>query len=578
MRTLFVGALLLLSPAAGAAPAVDARFAELAEDYWESQMRTNPTWATFVAHPRYHDRLEDISDAGRKRNLRDIERFLERLERIPAEGLSPERRVSREILGFMLERDREGHNHPIHEWTVDHMDGPQSWIPTVVEAAQPMRGASDARALIERMEAIPVYFRRHIVNLREGLARGRPAARIAVEKSIRQLSEQIEQPAAETPFAAAAGRLPAGTREKYEPRVLAAVDRRVKPAYRDYLRFLKEDYLPRARPDDRPGIGHIPGGPEAYRYLVRRHTTLRLEPKELHRIGLEELEGIHAEMKAIARRMGHAGDLKSFFERVRSERANFFTTRQEVLEAARGQVARTYERLPEFFGRLPTTALEVRPVEEYKEKNEVAARYFQPPDDLSRPGIYFINTYRPETIVRHGMASLAAHEGVPGHHLQLALSVEARGLPAFQRHADFTAFVEGWALYAERLADEMGLYPDDLSRLGMLSDQAWRACRLVVDTGLHAMGWDRRRAIDFMLANLADSEEAVTTEVDRYIVWPGQALAYKVGQREISALREDVEARLKGRFDVKAFHDAVLRHGALPLPLMRRLVLEELAP
>jgi uncharacterized protein (DUF885 family) len=299
-----------------------------------------------------------------------------------------------------------------------------------------------------------------------------------------------------------------------------------------------------------------------------------LSADELHRIGLEEIEVLRDEMTQIARRAGHAGDLENFLESVRKDPENFFKTREEVLKNAELLVGRSTEKLPEWFGALPKTALVVKPIEEFQEKNDAAARYFQPPTDLARPGVYYINTYKPESRPRFSMASLAAHEGVPGHHLQIALALENAGLPQFRRSAGFTAYIEGWALYAERLGDEMGLYPDDLSRLGMLSDQALRAARLVVDTGIHAKDWPRDRAIEFMRSNTPMSQEEIEAEVDRYTVWPGQALAYKVGQREIMALRDEARSRTGRRFDIKAFHDAVLRHGPLPLPVLRESVLE----
>ncbi|MDD5304193.1 MAG: DUF885 domain-containing protein, partial [Elusimicrobia bacterium] len=423
------------------------------------------------------------------------------------------------------------------------------------------------------LKAVPLYFARHRENLASGLRSGRVAARVPTEKLIRQLEEMLAAPVDKSPYADACDRLPEPLRAEWKPRLLKVVETEVMPAIRDLTSYLKTDYLPKTRTGD-IGLSALPGGRAMYRHAIRSHTTVDKSADQLHKIGLEELEGIRDEMTQIARRAGHAGDLESFLDTVRKDRSNFFKTREEVLQNAELLVGKATAKLPEWFGTLPKTALVVKPIEEFSEKNEAAARYFQPPTDLSRPGVYYINTYKPESRPRFSMTSLTIHEGVPGHHLQIALALENKELPQFRRSADFTAYGEGWALYAERLGDEMGLYQDDLSRLGMLSDQALRAARLVVDTGIHAKGWPREKAIEFMKANTPMSEEEIEAEVDRYTVWPGQALAYMVGERELMALRDEVKARTGRRFDIKAFHDAVLRHGPLPLPVLRESVLE----
>ncbi|HYF00676.1 MAG TPA: DUF885 domain-containing protein, partial [Planctomycetota bacterium] len=332
------------------------------------------------------------------------------------------------------------------------------------------------------------------------------------------------------------------------------------------LRFLEEEYLPKARTRDL-GLGALPGGPAAYAFRIRHHTTLPLSAEEIHRIGLEELRSIQAEMKRIA-----GGDLPSFFATLKADPKNFFSSREELLSTARRDLEACRAALPKWFGRLPRTDCEVKAIEDYREKDSVAAFYYPPDEKLTRKGIYYANTYQPEKRPRFNLRALTVHEAVPGHHLQIALAMEIEGLPRFRRQAGFTAYVEGWGLYSERLADEMGLYEDDLQRFGMLTYQAWRACRLVVDTGLHALGWTREQAVRFFMDNVALTEAEVLNEVDRYLIWPGQALAYMIGKREILALREEARRRLGGRFDIRAFHDLVLRNGAVPLPTLRRLV------
>lgn len=566
---------LLLAALLFAAPVrADEAAARLFADHWSAQMRLSPLLATFYGERGHDDRLDDNGPAGKAERKASGEALLRRARALDLKALTPEERLSVKVLKAMLDDELDGLAFPFQEFEVDHMDGGQSWIPTVVQTSQPMRDEADAGALEKRLKAVPLYLRRHRENLASGLKTGRVAARVPTEKLLRQLEDMLAAPVEKSPYAEACERLPEPLRSEWKPRLLKIVSDEVQPAVRELADFLKDDYLPRTRTGGDIGLSSVPGGRAMYRHKIRSHTTADKSADELHRIGLAELEGIRDEMTQIARRAGHAGDLESFLETVRADPANFFKTREEVLKNAELLVGRATTRLPEWFGTLPKTALVVKPIEEFQEKNDAAARYFQPPTDLSRPGVYYINTYKPESRPRFSMASLAAHEGLPGHHLQIALALENKDLPQFRRSAGFSAYVEGWALYAERLGDEMGLYEDDLSRLGMLSDQALRAARLVVDTGLHAKGWTREKAIGFMTANTPMSLEEIEAEVDRYTVWPGQALAYKVGQLEIAALREEVKARTGRRFDIKAFHDAVLRHGPLPLPVLRESVLE----
>ncbi|MBI5245696.1 MAG: DUF885 domain-containing protein [Elusimicrobia bacterium] len=550
---------------------------KLFADYWAAQMKLSPLVATFYGERGYDELLDDNGPAGRAARKASDEDLLRRARAVDRKSLKPEERLSVDVMKAMLDDELEGLSLPFYEMEVDHMDGGQSWIPTVIQTSQPMKDAKDAAALEKRLKAMPLYFTRHRENVAAGLKTGRIAARVPTEKLIRQLDEMLAVPADKSPYADACARLPEDLRKEWAPRLLKVVSEEVYPSLAALSAWLKSDYLPKTRTDN-IGLSGVPGGYDMYRHTIRSHTSVNKLPDQLHKIGLEELEGIRAEMTTIARHAGHAGDLESFLDVVRKDPANFFKTREEVLKDAERLVTKAKEKLPEWFGTLPKTDLVVKPVEEFQEKNEAAARYFQPPTDLSRPGVYYINTYKPESRPRFSMTSLAVHEGLPGHHLQIALALENKDLPQFRRSAGFTSYVEGWALYTERLGDEMGLYQDDLSRLGMLSDQALRASRLVVDTGLHAKSWTRDKAIVFMKANTPMSQEEIEAEVDRYTVWPGQALAYKVGQREIMALREEVKTRTGRRFDIKAFHDAVLRHGPLPLPVLRASVLEAFPP
>lgn len=571
MTPLLLSLALSLSLPALSAPAASS-FSKLAEDYWDTQMRLSPLDATFANYPKHHDRLDDNGPAGRAENEKALAALLKRLKALNRAALIPVERVSYDVLKHELELALERPRHKFWQWSVDQMDGPQTWISSVVEFAQPMKTEADAEALLKRLGAMPAYFDNHVKNLRAGLDEGRVAARVPVEKTIAQLEGILKVPADQSPFMAAAKRLPEPLRAKFGAKIVSTVQSQAYAAYGQYLDFLKNEYLLRSR-KDKIGLSALPAGLDAYRFQIRAHTTVDRTPDDLHQLGLKEVAGLRSEMEGIAKKLGHKGDLKSFIETLRHDPKMFFSTREEMLQDAEALVARAKAKLPEAFGLLPKTALEIKPIEAHKEKNDVAARYYPPPDDLSRPGIYFLNTYEPKTRARYKTASLAFHEGVPGHHLQCAIAVEQRGLPAFQRNILINAYVEGWALYSERLSEELGLYPDDLSRFGMLSDQTWRAVRLVVDTGIHAKGWSRQQAIDYMKDNLAMSEHEIVAEVDRYTIWPGQALSYKVGQLEILALREESKRLLGAKFDLKRFHDRVLSNGALPLPVLRQVVL-----
>ena len=343
------------------------------------------------------------------------------------------------------------------------------------------------------------------------------------------------------------------------------------PALARYQQVLEGEVLPRARTQP-PGIRDLPGAAAAYAWAIRSHTRAGLEADRIHRLGLDEVARIRAEMEKIAADRGHRGPLEGFFATLRADKAQWFGSRDELLAAAKRLLAQATARLPDLFGRLPKSVCEVWAIEAHREKDAVAAFYHGPPEDGSRPGVYYVNTHAPETRPRYNLPALTLHEAVPGHHLQIALALEATDLPPFRRHGHFTAYVEGWALYSERLGIEMGCYPDDLSRFGMLTYEAWRACRLVVDTGLHHMGWTRDQALDYMRKNLALTDTEIVNEVDRYIIWPGQALAYKIGQLEILALRDEAKAALGPRFDLRAFHDTILAPGAVPLEVLRRIV------
>jgi prolyl oligopeptidase len=523
----------------------------LCEDYWEATLRENPTYATYLGDFRFNDRLLDLSEAGRARRRSLNEGFLRRVKALDPAAFDETDRVTADILQLQLEQSLEEERHKFWQWEIDQMGGPQADFPQLLN----FHPLTDLKGLEARFRAFPAYMDQYLDNLRAGVDEGRTAMRAAVERVIGQLGEMVGKPEEKSPFAV-------------KPELLPAIREAVYPAFRKMARFLEDDYLAKARAHD-VGLWALPGGAEAYRFRIRFHTTTDLTAEEIHRIGLEELRAIHAEMGQIAR-----GDLKAFMETLRKDPKNFFATREEVIETARRELAQANAKLSRWFKRIPKNECEVKAIEDYREKDSVAAFYYPPDEKLSRKGVFYANTWDPTSRPRFNMPALALHEALPGHHLQIALALEIEGLPRFRRNAAFTAYVEGWGLYSERLGDEMGLYEDELSRFGMLTYQAWRACRLVADTGLHAFRWTREQAIAFFMENVALTRTEVLNEIDRYLIWPGQALAYTIGKREILSLREEAKQTLGLRFDIREFHDVVLRNGAIPLFTLRRLVRE----
>jgi uncharacterized protein (DUF885 family) len=463
----------------------------------------------------------------------------------------------------------------IHEWTVDAMNGPQTTLLDLVEY-QTIETPEDGARLVARWQAIGPFMDQVVADLRRALATGLVAVRTPVERTIDELRNLDRLPPAEWKLASpAAAPHPAWTeaeRETFRTDLLAAVEDVAVPAFRRYRDALETEILPAARPDEKPGLSHVPGGAAAYRAMIRVHTTLDLDPEDIHETGLREIARIDDEFVELGRRILGTSDLATTLAALRADPALRFSTADEVFATAVASLERAQATTPAWFGRLPQAPCEVVRIPEHAEAHQTIAYYAWPAMDGSRPGRYYINLYEPTTRPRYEAEALAFHEAVPGHHLQIAIAQELEGLPAFQRMLGSTAFAEGWGLYTERLSEEMGLYSSDLDRFGVLSFDAWRAGRLVVDTGMHALGWSRQRAIDYLKEHSALGENNIANEVDRYIVWPGQALAYKIGQLEILRLRADARVRLGDRFDINAFHDTVLGAGAVSLTTLGQMV------
>jgi uncharacterized protein (DUF885 family) len=552
-----------------------ATLSSLAKEYWEARLAEEPLFATVIGDRRFDDRLRDLTPRGRLRVQRRYESILGRCRSIRGEALSCADRLTLTALQVDVRAQLDYISCGLDEWTVDPLDGPQVQFLNI-ESFQPVRTVEEGRALVERWRSIGRFLDDHMANLRRGAEEGKVAVRAEVEKVIDEteglLAKPYEEWAFMRPTAVAHEDWSEADRLRFKRGVKSAVRGSIHPAYARYLALLKSEVLPRARSQDRPGILHVPDGLDAYSRLIRVHTSLDLTPDELHQTGLKEVARINAEMVELGERVFGTRDRKQILHHLRTDPALYFVSRDEVAAKAEAALSKAKAAIAKWFGRLPKADCEVVRMEEHEEKHSTIAYYRQPAADGSRPGQYYINTSAPETRPRYEAEALAYHESIPGHHLQIAIAQELEGIPEFRKHSGVTAFVEGWGLYTERLSDEMGLYSLDLDRMGVLSYDSWRACRLVVDTGMHAKGWTRTQAIDFMLENSALAKNNIVNEVDRYITWPGQALAYKTGQLEMIQLRRETKARLGGRFDIRKFHDALLCNGAVPLEALRQVI------
>jgi len=540
-----------------AAAEVDA----LAERFWESVLELSPTMATVYGDERYADRLEDPGPEGRAKTRTVMEGILAAVDAIDPDGLPTEQRITRDMLRIVADIQLEQLGQRIDVLkVVDQMDGPQTLLPTVA-AFQPADTPERLEMLLARLHAYGPFMAANVALLREGMARGLTAPRIVAERTAAQLERILAAPAEAYPLVEMVRVASEGDRA----RVAEAVREVVRPADAAYLAVLRDEYLATTRTD--PGLWSAPDGASLYRTQVRAWTTLDLEPAELHRVGLEEIEAIEAERRVLARRAGFGDDTAAYRAALTVEPANVPTSPDALIDRAGEDIARALEVAPTVFGRLPRAGCVVRAVEAYKEKDAPFAYYFPPAIDGSRPGIYYANTYDLASRNYHKLATTTYHEAVPGHHFQIALEMEDPTLGTFRRLGSRMvggSYVEGWGVYSERLADELGLFRNDAERFGMLDAQAWRAARLVVDTGIHALRWPRERSIETLReAGLGDTDALI--ETDRYIAWPGQALTYKVGQREIERLRREIAARDGAAFDLRRFHDELLGHGTLPL-------------
>ncbi|OLD13925.1 MAG: hypothetical protein AUI97_03245 [Crenarchaeota archaeon 13_1_40CM_3_52_17] len=540
----------------------------LYDDYWEFILKEYPLSATYLGDHRYDGSLEDGSEDAFHRRVDQYKKYLDALKSIKKPSAKPEL-LNYELFERELEDNLEAAKFRPYLTPMTQQSGLQIDIPELV-TYHPFRSLLDFENFSSRLQAFPKLVGQVIQSMRSGIAARIVLARVTAERIIPQLEANAVQDPKKLELYKAVEKIPSGmgsadglrTRNSIEE----AIRQMVIPAFEKLLVFFKEEYLPACRAD--AGIWSLPDGTERYAYTVKHYTTTNVSPNEIHDLGLKELSRIHSEMRAIVSRVGFVGSLQEFISSLRKDRSYYNTTASELLTGFKKILEQMDEKLPLLFGRLPKAKYGFREIESFRAEAAPDAYYYRPPEDGSRPAYFYVNTFRPEQRPKYTMEVLAYHEAVPGHHLQLAIQQELTDLPKFRRYGGYTAFIEGWGLYSEELPKLVGFYKDALSDFGRLSFDAWRAARLVVDTGIHHKRWTRERSIQFFVENTALSELNIASEVDRYIAWPGQALAYKIGQLKISALRSRAEKTLGPRFDIRRFHDELLGDGALSLDVL----------
>jgi uncharacterized protein (DUF885 family) len=569
---------LLASPAAAQAPEARARFDALLAEAWELEKRENPLLATGTGDHRYNDRLPSVAPADLERRAAAAHAQLASLKAIDRAALPPQDRVSYAMFARELERDLARHRFRAIRVPITSDSGFHTGLSRLPQDV-PLATVTDYDNYLARLRSIPSYFDQHVAHMREGLRTGFTSPRVALEGYEQTMRPHAVARAEDSvfwkPFAGFPPSVPTAEHERLRAAGREAIETAVVPAYRSLLEFFTKEYQPGAR--QTIGASELPDGRVYYAWLVKDFTTLDVTPEAVHEIGRGEVERIRREMDEVVKKTGFSGTFAAFLEHLRTDPRFYAKTKEELLKQAAWIAKRMDAKLPSLFGRLPRQPYGVEPVPDDLAPKYTGGRYVGAPLDGRRAGTYWVNTYALETRPFYQLESLTLHEAVPGHHLQGALSKELEGLPPFRRYSYVNAFGEGWGLYSERLGLEAGFYQDPYSDFGRLSYEMWRACRLVVDTGIHAMGWTRQQAIDYMAERTALSRHEVTTEVDRYISWPGQALAYKMGELKIRELRARAEKELGGRFDVRAFHDAVLANGSVPLDVLEKQIDEFIA-
>ena len=556
--------------AAAVAPVEERRAAlnGLFQQYWDETLEHRPEFASTIGDKRYNDKLTDYSVKAENEWLEREQNLMLRLAAVDPAGFTDAEKTSRELLLRRIADDEEGAEFKEWEMPVNQMGGIYSEYPQLV-AELSFTAVKDYDDWIARLRAIPDAFDQVTTNMSIGMDDHRIPPKYLLEKTLEQVKQLASQKPEDSPLAMPLKKfpatIPAAEQERIKQEMLGVIGKRVLPAYTRFAHFLEVSYIPAGRAE--PGISSLSDGAKYYEYLIRRTTTTDLTAEKIHQIGLDEVKRDEADMLAIAQKLGFQ-DLKSFRASLKSNPKLKATSRESLLDAYRGYLGPMQAKLPSLFGRLPKAPFEVTAVPDYLEKTSAPAYYEAGSPDGSRPGRLRIDTYNATDRNLYAVESIAYHEGLPGHHLQISIARELTDVPTFRKYGRYTAFSEGWGLYAERLGKDVGFYQDPYSDYGRLEADIWRAIRLVVDTGVHSQHWTRQQMVDFFHDHSAIDETSIQAEVDRYIAWPSQALAYKIGQLKILELRDRAKKELGDKFDIRAFHDQVLDAGAMPLDLL----------
>ena len=543
--------------------------AQLTGDYWEWRLAVQPETATRVGRTDHNDRWRDWSKAARDRHRRDREEFLQKAMYLSPGNLNPTDLVTSLLMEHELRTQLEAQDYLNLVQTVSQSDGVHNDVFNVIDQ-MPARTVKDYENIIARIRALPVYIDQMTGLMREQLAAGLAQPAIVVDLTLDQVAAQSRMTAPDTPLLAAFRRFPseiaAADQDRLREQARTAYEQQFVPAWKRLETFLRDTYRRQARPQT--ALSSLPNGRAAYAALIHSYTTTRMTPEQIHQIGVQEVARIEKEMEQLARAAGFTGAVTDFERQLGQQPGMKFSSQAEMIQYAREVLARLQPALPRLFKRVPRMAVDVRPIPADREAS-TASNYTAGTADGTRPAWFNMNTYRPQEQARYRTEALVLHETVPGHHLQIGIARELQGLPEFRKVFTAAAFSEGWGLYAESLGPELGVYREPTTRFGQLASEQFRAVRLVVDTGLHAMGWSRDRAREYFSLHVPGQSLA---EVDRYIARPGQALAYKLGELKIKELRRKAEQTLGARFDVREFHDVVLRNGTLPLDLLEEQV------
>lgn len=541
---------------------------QLLQEQWEYALKNSPETATVLGDLRYNDRWTEISKNQIEKDKKTTQNFLKRFEAIDSTGFSATDQLNKDLMIYQLKETLKNYDLKLYEMPFNQMWGLHLQFPGFISSI-PFDNAKQYQDYISRLKQIPLILEQGIQLAKQGQKDGLMPPKYLIEKVAKQITSIATPAGKDSVFASPLKQFPKNIskaeQERLSREILQTIDQNVRPAYQKLGAFIQKDYLPYGRQHE--GIWSLPNGDELYRFYVENNTTTSESPENIHQLGLKEVARIEAEMLKIAKAQGF-NDLKSFQQSLKTNPAVFPKSREEILEIYRGYIAQMQPELTKLFGLLPKNKVEVLPVEQYREKEAAGAEYHQGTPDGSRPGQVYVNTGDFSERSKISMEATAYHEAIPGHHMQIDIAQNLPNLPMFRKQPNHTAYIEGWALYAEQLGKDVGFYKDQLSDYGRLSSELFRACRLVVDTGVHYKKWTRQQMIDFMREHSALDEPDIQAEADRYIAIPAQALAYKMGQLKILELRELAKQELGDRFDIKTFHDMILNAGTLPLNIL----------